>query len=183
MTDEQFPYKVKFENTNLLGNITIDPDAEPQDLTLTYNVTFAASDADYNGASVSVSENGDLTKIAQALAMQPSQLTSNMLSAKAEPQEGKIAFAAVKPDGSLDYNTTANGYGFWFDSLGNPIGWGSDNDSKVYVEYDAKNFSFSVGQYPGKLASGDNYVVKEALVYTKGGQQYVITLVFNIDIK
>ena len=72
---------------------------------------------------------------------------------------------------------------FWFDSLGNPIGWGSDNDSKVYVEYDAKNFSFSVGQYPGKLASGDNYIVKEALVYTKGGQQYVITLVFNIDIK
>lgn len=34
-----------------------------------------------------------------------------------------------------------------------------------------------------KLASGDNYIVKEALVYTKGGQQYVITLVFNIDIK
>ena len=183
LTDEQFPYKVKFENTNLLGNITIDPDAEPQDLTLTYNVTFAASDADYNGASVSVSENGDLTKIAQALAMQPSQLTSNMLSAKSEPQEGKIAFAAVKPNGSLDYNTTANGYGFWFDSLGNPIGWGSDNDSKVYVEYDAKNFSFSVGQYPGKLVSGDHYMVKEALVYTKGGQQYVITLVFNIDIK
>ena len=80
-------------------------------MTLTYNVTFAASDADYNGASVSVSENGDLTKIAQALAMQPSQLTSNMLSAKSEPQEGKIAFAAVKPNGSLDYNTTANGYG------------------------------------------------------------------------
>ena len=24
LTDEQFPYKVKFENTNLLGNITID---------------------------------------------------------------------------------------------------------------------------------------------------------------
>lgn len=97
LTDEQFPYKVKFENTDLLGNITIDPDAEPQDLTLMYNVTFAASDADYNGASVSISENGDLTKIAQALAMQPSQLTSNMLSAKTEPQEGKIAFAAVKP--------------------------------------------------------------------------------------
>ena len=89
----------------------------------------------------------------------------------------------MKPNGSLDYNTTANGYGFWFDSLGNPIGWGSDNDSKVYVEYDAKNFSFSVGQYPGKLVSGDHYMVKEALVYTKGGQQYVITLVFNIDIK
>ena len=46
-----------------------------------------------------------------------------------------------------------------------------------------KIFSFSVGQYPGKLVSGDHYMVKEALVYTKGGQQYVITLVFNIDIK
>ena len=100
-------------------------------------------------------ENGDLTKIAQALAMQPSQLTSNMLSAKSEPQEGKIAFAAVKPNGSLDYNTTANGYGFWFDSLGNPIGWGSDNDSKVYVEYDAeKILDFFSRTISGKISFG-----------------------------
>ena len=46
-----------------------------------------------------------------------------------------------------------------------------------------KTLVFQSDNYPGKLASGDNYIVKEALVYTKGGQQYVITLVFNIDIK
>lgn len=183
LTDQQFPYKVKFEHTDLLGNVTIDPDAEPQNLTLTYDVSFAASATDYNGTSVNISEVGDLTKVAQALTMQPSQLASYMLSAKTEPQEGKIAFAAVKADGSLDYNTTANGYGFWFDSLGNSIGWGSDNDSKVYVEYDAENFIFSIGQYPGKSASGDTYTVKEALVYTEGGKQYRITFVFNIHIK
>lgn len=183
LTDRQFPYQVKFENTDLLGNIAIDPDAEPQDLTLTYDVSFAASATDYNGTSVNISENADLTKVAQALAMQPAQLTSSMLAAKAEPQEGKIAFAAVKPDGSLDYNTTANGYGFWFDSTGNTIGWGSDNDSKVYVEYDAANFNFSVGQYPGKSVSGDKYTVKEALIYTKENKQYRVTFVFNIIIQ
>lgn len=62
LTDEQFPYKVKFENTDLLGNITIDPDAEPQNLTLTYNVSFAASSTDYNGTSVSISEMEILRK-------------------------------------------------------------------------------------------------------------------------
>lgn len=183
VTDTQFPYKVKFEHTDLLGHVTIDPDAEPQNLTLTYDVSFAASATDYNGTSVRIADNGDLVKVAQALTMQPSEVTACMLAAKSGAQEGKIAFAAVKPDGSLDYNTTANGYGFWFDSLGNSIGWSSDNDSKVYVEYDAENFTFSVGQYPGKSVAGDSYTVKEALVYTEDGKQYRVTFVFNIHIK
>jgi len=114
--------------------------------------------------------------------MQPSEISAALLAEKSTPQEGKIAFAAVDSDGSLNYNTTATGYGFWFDSNGDVIGWGSDNDSKVFSEFTASNFEFSVGQFPGKSSAGDSYTIKEALVYQKDGKQYQVTFVFNITV-
>ncbi len=181
--DDQWPYKVKFTNTDLLGNITIDPNATPQNLTLTYDISFNADASAYSGTTVNLNSNGDVTKVAQALSLQPSAITAAMLAAKATPQEGKIAFAAVGPNGSLNYNTTANGLGFWFDSTGNVISWGSTNDSKIFSEFSASNFEFTIGQYPGKSKAGDKYTVREAFVYTKNGTQYVVTFVFNVTIK
>nr|WP_319571117.1 DUF4859 domain-containing protein [uncultured Draconibacterium sp.] len=180
--DDQWPYKVKFTNTDLLGNVVIDPNDEPQDLTLTYDISFAADAEAYSGTTVNLNNNGDINKVVQALTMQPSEISAALLAEKSTPQEGKIAFAAVDSDGSLNYNTTANGYGFWFDSNGDVIGWGSDNDSKVFSEFTASNFEFSVGQFPGKSSAGDSYTIKEALVYQKDGKQYQVTFVFNITV-
>jgi len=181
--DDQWPYKVKFTNTDLLGNITIDPNDQPKDLTLTYNLSFSADAAAYSGTTVNLNSNGDLNKVAQALVTQPASIVSNLLGAKEMPKEGKIAFAAIEPEGSLNYNTTANGLGFWYDSKGAVIIWGSDNDSKIYSEFVPGNFEFTIGQYPGKSKAGDKYTVKEAFVYTQNGKQYQVTFVFNISIK
>ncbi|WP_346857787.1 DUF4859 domain-containing protein [uncultured Draconibacterium sp.] len=183
INDDQWPYKVKFSNTNLLGSVVINPDETPEDLTLTYDVSFAADVENYSGTVVSLNDNGDIGKVAQALVMQPSEIAGALLAAKQTPQEGKIAFAAVEPDGSLNYNTTANGLGFWYDGQGAVIGWGSDNDSKLFAEFTADNFQFSIGQYPGKSSAGDKYTVKEAFVYTKEGTQYQLTFVFNVTIQ
>ncbi|WP_372647722.1 DUF4859 domain-containing protein [Draconibacterium sp.] len=180
--DDQWPYKVKFTNTDLLGNVVIDPNEDPQDLTLTYNISFAADAEAYSGTKVNLNNNGDINKIVKALTMQPSEIISALLAAKETPQEGKVAFAAVESDGSLNYNTTANGYGFWFDSKGDVTGWGSDNDSKVFSEFTASNFEFSIGQFPGKSSAGNSNTIKEALVYQKEGTQYKVTFVFNITI-
>lgn len=181
--DDQWPYKVKFTNTDLLGNITVDPNATPQNLTLSYDLSFAADADNYSGTTVNLNDNGDISKVAQALSLQPSSITAAMLAAKATPGEGKIAFAAVEPDASLNYNTTANGLGFWFDSTGAVTGWSTSNDSKIFSEFTASNFEFSVGQFPGKSKAGDKYTVKEAFVYTKDGTQYQVTFVFNITIQ
>lgn len=181
--DDQWPYKVKFTNTDLLGNITVDPNQDPESITLTYDIEFPADASAYSGTTVNLNSNGDISKVAQALSMQPSAIVSNMLAAKATPQEGKIAFAAIEPDESLNYETTANGYGFWFDSNGAVIGWGSDNDSKVFSEFDPANMQFSIGQFPGKSSANDTYTIKEAFVYTKDGTEYIITFVFNITIQ
>lgn len=174
---------MKFENTDLLGSVILDPDAQPEDITLTYNLSFAPDAVDYTGTTVNLNDNGDIAKIAQAFVMQPSAIKGVLLAAKSTPAEGKIVFAGVNKDGSLDYNTTANGFGFWFDSNGDVIAWGSSNDSKLFGEFFESSFSFTVGQYPGKCVSGDKYIIKEALVYKKDGELYRATFVFNITIE
>ena len=181
--DDQWPYKVKFTNTDLPGTITIDPNGTPENLSLTYDLSFTADASAYSGTTVNLNDNGDIRKVAQALVMQPSAITSAMLGAKETPQEGKIAFAAGEPDGSLNYNTTANGLGFWYNSQGVVISWGIDNDSKIFSEFSPGSFEFTIGQYPGKSKAEDKFTVKEALVYTKNGQQYRVTFVFNITIQ
>ena len=181
LNDEQWPYKVKFENTDLLGTITIDENATPQDVSLEYNVSFPAADA-YTGTTVDLMSNGGMAKIAQAFVMQPTEISGITLSAGSTPQEGKIAFGALQNDGTLAYNTTANGYGFWFDSNGSVIAWGKDNDSKVFAELDLSSFLFTVGQYPSKSVAGNKYSVSPVLVYTKGGVQYKAVVKFNITI-
>ncbi|WP_167606171.1 DUF4859 domain-containing protein [Maribellus sediminis] len=167
---------------NLTFVIEGETTPEPKDLTLTYNVSFAADSVNYSGTTVSLSANGDIDKVAEALLMESSAIEAALLAAKETPQEGKIAFAAVEPGGSLNYNTTANGLGFWFDSTGAVIGWGSDNDSKLFSEFTSADFTFSIGQFPGKSSAGDTYTVKEAFVYTKDGVEYQVTFVFNVTI-
>ena len=182
LNDEQWPYRLQFTATDLLGNIAIEPDAEAEDITLTYSLTFAADGVDYSGATVDMISNNDLIKMAEAFKLQGSAIGGMMLEAKGTAREGKIAFAAVEPGGVLNYNTTANGYGFWFDSQGGVIGWGKDNDSKLFAEFPSPAFKFSIGQYPGKCKAGDNFTIREALVYMKEGKQYRATFVFNISI-
>ena len=181
LNDEQWPYKVKYTGPDLLGSETIDPDAQPADVTLTYDLNFpATTNGDYTGTTVSVVNEGDMEQLAQAFVMQPNLIASNIMDANATPTEGKIAFAAVQADGSLEYNCTANGLGFWYDKEGNAIGWG--DDSYVYSEFNKDTFTFTIGQFPDHCAAGDTYTIREALVYTLNGKQYTATFVFNIRI-
>ncbi len=182
LNDAQWPYKVKFNNTDLLGSVNIDPNAEPENITLTYNVSFAPSSEEYKGGVVNLNDNEDIAKIAQALVMQPTTISGLFLPPKSMPEEGKIAFAAIKSDGTLDYDTTANGLGFWFNSKGNPTVWGEE-DSKLFSEFSSSNFEFVLGQYPNKNSSGDKTTIKLAWVYLKNGKQYQVTFTFNVTIK
>lgn len=181
LTDEQWPYKVKFNGTDLLGSVVIDPDAQPTDVTFTYDLSFpATTNGDYTGTTVSVINEGDIEELAQAFVMQPSLIASKIMEANATPAEGQIAFAAVQADGELEYNCTANGLGFWFDKAGNAIGWG--DDSYVFAEFNKDTFTFTIGQFPDHCTTGDTYTIREALVYTQNGTQHTATFVFNIRI-
>ena len=98
-----------------------------------------------------------MEELAQAFVMQPSLIASKIMEANATPAEGQIAFAAVQADGSLEYNCTANGLGFWYDKAGNAIGWG--DDSYVYSEFNKDTFTFTIGQFPDHCTAGDTYTI------------------------
>lgn len=170
--DDQWPYSVEFSNTDLYGTISFDGSETPEDITFTYDVSFPVSSTDYVGATVSMDD--DVMDLAEAFVLQPTEITDDMGES--------VLFYAVESDGSLNAITTANGYGHWFDASGDVISWGTD--AMVYSEYDATNFSFTLGQYPGHLASGDTYTIKQALVYEyASGQTVRATFVFNITIE
>lgn len=168
--DDQWPYKVKFTNTSLYGKIVFDGTEVPEDIILTYDVKFAPSSTDYSGGEETV----DLMKLAEAFVLQSSEITDKMGS--------EITFFGVESDGVLNATTTANGLGHWFDTDGNICSYG--DDAKVFSEFDKTNFTFSVGQYPGHCSSGNQYKIKQALVYEYETDKKVqATFVFNIEIE
>lgn len=168
--DEQWPYKVKFTNTTLINHIDLGEGTTPRDTTLTFDLSFPRDTINYSGKTLTV----DATPLAQAFVLQPSKITQLMGSS--------IKFYAVEPNGSLNATTTANGYGHWFDANGNVVNWGSN--AKVFSEFNESNFTFSTGQYPAQAASGDQYTIKQALVYTyESGKTAQATFVFRIKIE
>lgn len=171
--DDQFPYTVRFTNTDILGNISFVGDEKPENTEIDYAISFAASATEYTGASIQISE-ADVIKLAKAFVLQPSQIKSAI--------GDKIQFYAVESDGTLNPKTTANGYGHWFDAKGNVCNWGAD--SMLFSEFTASDFNFTIGQYPAHNKTGDKHTIKQALVYNYETDKTVqATFTFNITIK
>lgn len=169
--DDQWPYKIKFKNTDIFGNISFDGTEVPQDLTLTYNITFPVSSTTYQGGSIAL--NDDVIQLARAFVLQPDQIKASMGT--------KIKLNGVESNGTLNPNITANG-GHWYDANANVCAWGTS--AKVYSEYNSDAFTFSLGQYPGHCQAGDQYTVRQALVYEyETGKTVQATFVFNITIQ
>ena len=168
--DEQWPYKVKVTNTNVVGYLTFNEDDKPQDTTFTFDVHFPRDTVNYTGAEVAVDQSG----LGRAFVLQPSQII-DMLG-------HEITFYAVENDGTLNATTTANGYGHWFDVDGDVIGWGTD--ARVFSEFNENTQVFTIGQYPGQTATGDTYVIKQALVYEyEPGKTAQATFEFHVTIE
>lgn len=171
--DDQWPYKVKFTNTQLYGDVVFDGTEVPADVTLTFNVKFPFSATVYPGASVQL-DGENLMKLAKAFVLQPNEIS--------EAIDEEITFFGVESNGTLNPTNTAIGHGHWFDANGNIIAWGTD--AMVFSEFDAINRRFSIGQYPGHCEAGDTFTIKQALVYEHTpGETVQATFVFNVTIE
>jgi hypothetical protein len=176
--DEQWPYKVKFTNTNLFGVIDFTPDDLPHDESFVYNISFPASASAYTGTTVSV----DAVKLCYAFVMSSGEITSNI---GLPGSTSKIKFYGVNNNGTMAVTTTAIGYGHWFDAKGDVCTWasGTAGINKVFSEFDENKFVFTIGQHPGRCIPGDIYKIKQAMVYSPAtGQYYTATFEFNITI-
>jgi hypothetical protein len=172
--DEQWPYQVKFENTNLYGNFTFSNTDIPRSDTLTYNLTLAPATGSANTTYPSTPILPDMSRVCQDFCLQLSDIQTKFGSS--------VRYAAVNPSGSLDYNSTANAPGHWFGKTGYVTTWGAS--SYIFSELHSSSFTFNIGQYPGHCNAGDKYTIRQALVYTPSGSavSYKVVFIFNITI-
>ena len=170
--DDQWPYRVKFTGTDLLGNFELDESKDPTDEELTFDVNCNASSTAYPQGTLDLSANKDL---AQAFVMNPSEIAGLLQGVNTQPSEGKIVWGLLQTDGSFSYSNTANG-GFWCDAEGNNSAWG--DNGYIYVEFSGLTITY--GHYPGHCTAGKTYTVKPTLIYTKGGKQYKVTITINM---
>jgi hypothetical protein len=176
--DEQWPYKVKFTGTNIYGVIDFTENDLPHDESFVYNVSFPVSSTDYIGTTVNI----DAVKLFYAFVLSGTEITSNLGLASSNK---KIKFYAVDPQNILVTQTTANGYGHWFDGAGNVVSWasGTTGTNRVFSEFDETKFVFTLGQHPGRCKAGDVYKIKQAMVYSPStGKYFQATFEFNITI-
>lgn len=171
--DDQWPYKVKFEGTDLLGNFSIDETASPKDITLTFDVECDAASTDYSQGTIDLSTNRDL---AQAFVMKPAVLEGKLADVGTEPAEDKVVIALLQTDGTFAYTSTANN-GFWCEADGNIGNWG--DTAPVYVEFSGLTLTY--GHRNGVSVAGQKYTLKPTLIYTKDGVQYKATVVLNMQ--
>jgi hypothetical protein len=180
LTDDQWPYRVKFTGTDLLGNFAIDENADPTDIELEYDVNCDVDMNTWELGKIDLRGNGGLKQIAQAFVLDPAVLSSNTLSIvvgeTANPKEGKVAFGLTQPDGSISYTYTAN-VGFWIaaDGAASPYG-----DAPVFVEYNKDSFVLTYGHLFGATEKGTTYTVKPTFVYVKDGKEYKATITLNM---
>lgn len=179
--DEQWPYRVKFSGTDLLGNVTI-PEGDPTDVETSLEVSLDASSESYPLHTFNLLNDGVMEKIAKAFKLQPSEIAGATLDAgtvKADgfsgPAEGKVAVGLTNPDGKVSYAYSANGIGFWIAADGTASSWG---DAPIYYEYDASGYGLTVGHNPGHSEKSKTYIIKPTMVYNKGGKLHkaVITI-------
>ena len=183
--DDMWPYRVKFEGTDIGDHATVYADAildgrDVADATFTYDVTFPRSTDAYSGTTVSVSGQAAST-LGTAFQMQPTSINSRMQAwAASGPGNRRIMFYAVNPDGTLAQSgSTANGYGHWFDQKCTVSSYAN---GYVFSEFSPSSLVFSLGQYPGKSANGSKYTIRQALVYKNGSKTATAKFIFNITI-
>ena len=180
--DEQWPYEVSFSGTGVSGYIDVDENADPKDVSLSFDLACDASLDTYELGRIDFASTDALEKIAQAFAMQPAILAGSTLPIAAnteqKPAEGKVVLGLLQPDGTIAYNYTAN-VGFWCSAEGKVDNWG--DTAPVFFEYDKDNFVLSYGHRYGISQAGQKYTVKPVLVYTKDGKQYKATITLNMQ--
>ena len=176
--DEQWPYEVRFENTNLYGHFDAYPDDYARrDTTVYIDAELEISSTAYTSVRVQY----DMAAVSQALGLSTEQLKAVGRTASSNPR-----FVGVNANGTVTTGTTTSTssntcYGHWFTEGGNVCGY--DSSARIFAEFYPDKYGCYVGQYPGRLVRGRTYTIRQAIQYLKDGKRYTATMVVNLKIK
>ena len=176
--DEQWPYEVTFEGTDLYGQFSEYPaDYERRDTTVYINAELAYDGSSYTSTRVQY----DMAAISQALGLSTQQLKSLGRTASSNPR-----FVGVDANGTIHTGTTTSTssstcYGHWFTAQGNVCNY--DSSARIFAELYPDTYNCYVGQYPGRLTRGHTYTIRQAVQYLHEGKRYTATMVVQLKIK
>ena len=185
--DDQWPYTIQLSGTDLID--APEPYVAPviseelglTDATITYNVELPRHTTDYSYVAVTVAGNA-LSVLGTAFQMKDaaSGVSSSLVEwSSTEPANGQMKFYATSPSGEIvNKQSSANGYGHWFNASGAYTTWGSD--CYVYSEFQPASLTFNVGQKPSTLTVGKTYTISQALKYKQGGKTATVRFIFNV---
>jgi len=183
---EHWPYSFQLEGTDIGSRAKVYVQSvidgrDIADVTLTYDVYLPQRNS-YDPVSVSVGGKA-LAQLGTAFQMQTTDIAGKMTNyTSSGPAVGRIMFYPLNPKNleTVKNQSTANGYGHWFNATGNVCQYGS---GYVYSEMDATSLTFNIGQYPGKVKAGKDYTIGQALRYRKSADKEALArFVFNIHI-
>ena len=176
--DEQWPYEVTFEGTDLYGLFDEYPDDYQRcDTTVYIDAELAYDASSYTSTRVQY----DMVAVSQALGLSTKQLQSVGRTATANPR-----FVGVDANGSIHTGTTTSTssntcFGHWFTAQGNVCNY--DSSARIFAEFYPDKYGCYVGQYPGRLSRGQTYTIRQAIQYTHQGQQHTATMVVRLKVK
>ena len=184
--DDMWPYRFSLEGTDIGTRATVyaAPTIDGRsigDVSYTYDVSFPVDAVGYSGTTATVSGQA-LATLGTAFQLELDKISSKMQAWSLQgPSNGRIMLYAVNPDGTLAQSgSTANGYGHWFNASGIVCPYA---DGYIYSELATGNWTFYLGQYPGRCAEGSSYTVRQALRYRKNAREYAqANFTFNITV-
>jgi hypothetical protein len=176
--DEQWPYEVSFEGTDLYGEF----DEYPADYQRCDTTVYIDAELTYDGGSyTSTRVQYDMAAVSQALGLSTKQMQSVGRTASSNPR-----FVGVDANGTIHTGTTTSTssntcYGHWFTAQGNVCNY--DSSARIFAEFYPDKYGCYVGQYPGRLSRGQTYTVRQAIQYLHEGKRYTATMVVRLKIK
>ena len=176
--DEQWPYEVSFEGTDLYGEFGEYPaDYQRCDTTVYIDAELAYDGGSYTSTRVQY----DMAAVSQALGLSTKQMQSVGRTASSNPR-----FVGVDANGTIHTGTTTSTssntcYGHWFTAQGNVCNY--DSSARIFAEFYPDKYGCYVGQYPGRLSRGQTYTVRQAIQYLHDGKRYTATMVVRLKIK
>ena len=184
--DGQWPYRFQIEGTTLgaRAQVYVAPvidGREVADITFTYDVNLPQLNS-YDPVAVNVSGQAQ-AMLGTAFQMQPADIASHLQAwATGGPSVGKMMFYPMNPNTQALVNrqSTANGYGHWFNASGVVIEYAS---GVLYSEFQPSSLSFNIGQKPGAVTQGQDCTFGQLLRYkASDGKEALARFIFRVHI-
>ena len=172
--DEQWPYQVRFENTDVYGNFGDYPD----DYVRRDTTVYIDAELEVSNSYSSTRVQYDMAAVSQALGLSTEQMKAVGRTASSNPR-----FVGIDSNGTVHTGTTTSTssdkcFGHWFTSSGNVCGY--DSNAYIFAEFYPDKYGCYVGQYPSRLTKGKTYSIKQAIQYQKDGKWYTATMVVRL---